>query len=162
MAASTHWVASTPLHLEDVDSDALLDSLGDEVAREILIAGKRGAVTAEELADRCDVSESTIYRRLDRLNELGLVERCNPLLSASKGSYRTRIDGVSIRIDDDDMQVEQGPSDCTEEAIETVLDVVDVQHVSYDADDELVDVQFRLDSELFDLFMQAYGRSQDR
>jgi predicted DNA-binding transcriptional regulator YafY len=162
MAASTHWVASTPLQLEDVDSDALLDALGDDVAREILVAGKSGAVTAEELAERCEVSESTIYRRLDRLNELGLVERCNPLLSASKGSYQTRIDGVSIRIGEDEMQVEQGPSDCKLDAMETVLDVVDVQHVSYDAEDELVDVQFKLDPELFETFMRVYSRSNDR
>jgi DNA-binding transcriptional ArsR family regulator len=162
MAASKQWVASTPFPLEDVDSDELLDVLGDEVAREILVAGKRGAVTAEELADQCEVSESTIYRRLDRLNELGLVERCNPLLSASKGSYQTRIDGVSVNIGEDDMHVEQGPSDCTQDAVETVLDVVDVQQVSYDAESNLVDVQFELDPDLFETFMSVYGRQRDR
>lgn len=162
MAASTHWVASSSLLLEEVESDELLDALGDEVAREILVAGKQGPVTAEELADSCDVSESTIYRRLDRLNELGLVERCNPLLSASKGSYQTRIDGLSLSVDEDGIGIEQGANDSEIDAVETVLDVVDVQQVNYDAEEELVDVQFEMDPELFETFMSVYSRKRDR
>ncbi|SFR36634.1 ArsR/SmtB family transcription factor [Halogeometricum limi] len=161
MAASTHWVASTSLLLEEVESDDLLDALGDEVAREILVAGKQGPVTAEELADSCGVSESTIYRRLDRLNELGLVERCNPLLSASKGSYQTRIDGLSLAVDEEGISIEQGPNDSKLDAMETVLDVVDVQRVNYDAEDDLVDVQFKLDPELFETFMRVYSQKRD-
>ncbi|ADQ69359.1 HTH domain-containing protein (plasmid) [Halogeometricum borinquense DSM 11551] len=147
--------------MEEVESDDLLDALGDDVARKILVAGKQGPVTAEELADSCDVSESTIYRRLDRLNELGLVERCNPLLSTSKGSYQTRIDGLSLAVDEEGIRIEQGPSDSTIDAMETILDVIDVQRVNYDAENELVDVQFNLEPELFETFMGVYSRKRE-
>jgi hypothetical protein len=46
--------------------------------------------------------------------------------------------------------------------METVLDVVDVQHVNYDAEEDLVDVQFKLDPELFETFMSVYSRKRDR
>lgn len=69
---------NTTVVLDDVDdpegsAQAVLDALDDRSNRTIL-----GALddprTARELADRCDVSTSTVYRTLGQLSEAGLVE----------------------------------------------------------------------------------------
>jgi predicted transcriptional regulator len=48
--------------------------LNDEHVRTILAATSAEPRSAAELGERCDVSESTIYRRVDRLTDAGLVE----------------------------------------------------------------------------------------
>lgn len=137
-----------------------LDALGDEIAREILIAGMERAVTAEELATRCAVSESTIYRRLDRLNDLGLVERCNHLVSGSdaKSAYRTVVDGLTVRVDGDGMRVDWDPADPLASAVETVMEAIDVEHVNYEAESNKVDVRFTLEDEQVRTFATLFGR----
>lgn len=52
----------------------LLALLTDEHAREILEAIRDSAEPARVLAERCDASRATVYRRLARLREAGLVE----------------------------------------------------------------------------------------
>ena len=47
--------------------------LEDDVSRTILGATSVDAMSASELAERCDVSEPTVYRRLDELREADLV-----------------------------------------------------------------------------------------
>lgn len=53
--------------------DDLLDTIGDEYARQILAALGQEARTAKELAEKCDISLPTVYRRLERLGEHDLV-----------------------------------------------------------------------------------------
>ncbi|MFB6151740.1 MAG: ArsR/SmtB family transcription factor [Haloarculaceae archaeon] len=55
------------------DSEAVLALLGDEYVREILAATSREQRSAKELAERCDVALSTVYRRLETMQEQGLV-----------------------------------------------------------------------------------------
>ena len=50
---------------------ALLD---DEHVRTILAATSESPRSAADLGERCGISESTIYRRVDRLTDAGLVE----------------------------------------------------------------------------------------
>ena len=137
------------------DGTAVLDALGDPVSRDILAAGADGTVTVDELTARCDVSESTIYRRLDRLSELGLVERDNLV---AKGAYRTTMDGLCVRPEESGVQVERAPGDSLADAISVVLDALDVHCVEYDATDRTVDVSFGLDRGTFQTFLGLYGR----
>lgn len=53
---------------------AVLDLLEDEYTRRILEALADGASPACELMDACDASRATVYRRLNRLQDHGLVE----------------------------------------------------------------------------------------
>lgn len=53
---------------------AVLRLLHDEYARGILTESSTEPMSATELADACDASLSTIYRRVDELDELGLLE----------------------------------------------------------------------------------------
>lgn len=52
----------------------LLLALADEDCQAILEATAEVALSAPELADRCDIARSTAYRKIDTLTRLGLVE----------------------------------------------------------------------------------------
>lgn len=134
---------------------AVLDALGDPVSREILTAGRDGTVTVDELAARCEVSESTVYRRLDRLSDLDLVERDNLV---SKGAYRTTMDGLCVRPSGEGFDVERAADDDFADAMAIVLGALDVKHVEYDAEGRTVDVRFGLDEEAFRTFLGVYAR----
>jgi DNA-binding transcriptional ArsR family regulator len=58
---------------EPDDSDALVELLGDEYTRDILTALSAEPASAAALVDRLEMSRATVYRRLDRLREHGLV-----------------------------------------------------------------------------------------
>ncbi|WP_136591692.1 ArsR/SmtB family transcription factor [Salinigranum halophilum] len=141
------------------DAAAVLDALGDAVSREILTAAAGTPVTVEDLAMVCDVSESTVYRRLDRLNTLGLVERCNPLVSETKGAYRTTMRGLYVAVDDSGIAVEADEltTDALAAAMRLVIDAVDVRRLSYDRDDRTVDLTLSLADGDFETFLKLYA-----
>ncbi len=56
-----------------VDFDAALDVLSDEYACRLLAALEEGPRGARSLAESCDMSRATAYRRLERLESLGFV-----------------------------------------------------------------------------------------
>lgn len=56
------------------DPDTLFDVFGDELARHILVLASEGPLSAEDLAEHCDASLPTIYRRVDTLEELDLLQ----------------------------------------------------------------------------------------
>lgn len=145
----------------DADADAVLDALGDAVSREILVAAACSPTTVEELALTCGVSESTVYRRLDRLNSLGLVERCNPLTFESKGIYRTTLRGLHVAVDDSGFSVETDdpPADALARSMRIVIDTVDLRRLSYDRDDGTVDLTLSLTDDDFETFLRLYADS---
>lgn len=53
--------------------ETIMNVLGDDCARRILCETSKEPQSATELADRSNVSQQTIYRRLDQLLEAGLV-----------------------------------------------------------------------------------------
>ncbi|GGN98469.1 MULTISPECIES: ArsR/SmtB family transcription factor [Haloarcula] len=59
---------------EDADLSTVVDLLDDDHARTILVATSAEPRSASELSDRCGVSVSTIYRRVDRLTAADLLE----------------------------------------------------------------------------------------
>ena len=65
--------ASTGQEVSGVDFDAALDVLSDEYACRLLAALEEGPMGARNLAETCDMSRATAYRRLERLETLGFV-----------------------------------------------------------------------------------------
>lgn len=57
----------------DWDPETVFDVLGSELARRILALGEIKPCSAEELADYCDASKPTVYRRLNVLQEYDLL-----------------------------------------------------------------------------------------
>lgn len=58
---------------EECDAADVAALLDDAVARTILTETRETAMSASTLSDRCNVSTPTVYRRLERLRECGLV-----------------------------------------------------------------------------------------
>ncbi|SEO22473.1 Helix-turn-helix domain-containing protein [Halogranum amylolyticum] len=141
-----------------VDSTAVLDILGDAVAREILRLGKQRVVTVEEFAAQCDVSEATVYRRLRQLHDLGLVEKCTQFEAGivTKGAYRTTMDSVTVRVSEDGIATESGSDDEFADAIRTVRQTIDLDGVQYDPKENSVQVSFTLDDDTFRTFLDQY------
>ena len=64
---------------EEPSLETVVGLLDDEYARSILAATRTEPMSATELADHCDASLSTISRRLESLENAGLVrERTRP------------------------------------------------------------------------------------
>ena len=59
---------------EDPALGDLLELLSDEYAREILAATSVKPMSANQIADRCEMSLPTVYRRVGRLQEFDLIE----------------------------------------------------------------------------------------
>lgn len=59
---------------ETVDAEELLSLLGDEYTRSVLEVLAETPLSGSDLVDRTGFSKATVYRRLDRLEEAGLVE----------------------------------------------------------------------------------------
>ncbi len=91
----------------DEDADELFALLDDEYARSILIATSVEPLSADALAERCDASEPTIYRRIDRLETFDLVESTQQLDPDGHHykTYAARLERVTIDLDDGDLTV---------------------------------------------------------
>lgn len=111
---------SDPVDPDPLDDDPdALELLVDEHARAILAATSEATLSAGELAERCDVSRQTVYRRLERLDAAGLVaERTRPredgghetVYAATFERATVELDGGSIAVD-----VERREPDPTDE-----------------------------------------------
>jgi predicted transcriptional regulator len=99
--------------LADATGDALLESLGDDASRSILVAATERPMTAKELTERCAVSPTTVYRRVNGLVERGLLEKRVALDAGAsqhtvyeptfaRADLRLTADGVRVRTFDDD------------------------------------------------------------
>lgn len=87
---------------EDPAPGDLLDLLSDEYARDILAATSARPMSAQQLAEQYDMSEATVYRRVDRLQEQGLLKEQNvPRTSGNHYSvYVATLSEVSVELDD--------------------------------------------------------------
>lgn len=82
-----------------LDGEEVLELLADEYARRILQAAAGESVGAQQIAETTGISKPTVYRRLERLEEAGLVT--SELLMASDGNhysqYRTVLERMSVQ-----------------------------------------------------------------
>lgn len=86
---------------EEWEADDILHAITDENARQILALARLDPVSAEELADRCEASLPTIYRRIDELLEYGLLEE-QVRLDPEGNHYRvfeTDVERISLLIE---------------------------------------------------------------
>ena len=88
--------------------EQLLAVLGDDLAREVLRHVAEEPLPASVLADRLEVARSTVYARLDRLEDAGLVEAS--MSYHPDGHHRRRftprLDELRVSLDDGDLRVD--------------------------------------------------------
>lgn len=87
----------------DLSSSELLELLGDSYTREVLMALINGAQSANDIIQETDVSKVTAYRRLNRLEELGLLT--SEVVLDPDGHhyarYRVCCAEISVRLDEE-------------------------------------------------------------
>ncbi|MFC6940304.1 helix-turn-helix domain-containing protein [Salinirubellus sp. GCM10025818] len=90
------------------DDEELYALLDDEYARRILVETYGDARSAEALSDACDASESTIYRRVERLRERDLIEGIQRLDPGGHHHevYAARLERVTVELTDDGLVVD--------------------------------------------------------
>lgn len=81
------------------DVFALLD---DEYARRILEATNRSPMSARQLAAELDVSRSTVYRRIERLEAVDLLSESTEVDPDGhhRSRYRAELDRVTVDLED--------------------------------------------------------------
>lgn len=91
----------------DHDAGDLLVLLEDEYARDILIATRDTSLSAPTLADELDASRSTIYRRVERLQNHDLLEVSQQLDPDGhhREVYRARLERVTFKLTSDGFTV---------------------------------------------------------
>lgn len=87
---------------EDWDLEEVLELLSDEYARSILAATSTEPMSAKALSERCDASLPTVYRRIERLQEHGLIEE---RVQVDEGGhhrevYSARLAAFSLELED--------------------------------------------------------------
>lgn len=96
--------------LDREDAETALGLLVEDSVREALQTVDSQALSVKEIAERCDVSGPTMYRKVNVLEELDLLEaetRIDP-----NGNhvtvYRSNVDRVDVSLDpgEDDLDVE--------------------------------------------------------
>lgn len=72
---------------EERDPDAVFEALCSNYAREILVAAEDEPRSAQHLAEQCDTSLPTVYRRVNALVEQNLLEEVTRI--AADGNHYT-------------------------------------------------------------------------
>jgi DNA-binding transcriptional ArsR family regulator len=88
---------------ESGDIDSVLSVLEDENCRAILEATSTDTLSAQEIADRCDIALSTTYRKLEELNEAGFLKEQLRLSTTGKhtSEYTVQVEDITVSIDSD-------------------------------------------------------------
>lgn len=82
------------------DLDELLAVLEDADCRAVLEATGEEALSAKEIGERCDIPSSTVYRKIERLTEAGLLEEGLRIRTSGKhtNEYSRRVDHIALTI----------------------------------------------------------------
>lgn len=98
------------------DAEMVLDTLGDDTVRTIL-ESLTEPMTASELSEACDVPLSTMYRKLDQLEEASLVEEMTEIRTDGQHTTRYARNFVAVMVDLDEDERLAATIDRPEEAI---------------------------------------------
>jgi predicted transcriptional regulator len=96
----------TPI-VDDRSIEEILDTIGDQHARHVLAAISREPKSAKDLAEECEMSLPTVYRRIEMLNEYDLLTERT--LVADDGNhykvYESNFESTVISLQDDEYRV---------------------------------------------------------
>jgi len=99
--------------------------LHDEYARSLLAATSHEPMTAPALRDQCEMSLSTVYRRLEELERCGLVR--TEVIPDSDGDHRKEyeaaLDELLVSLDDGQFEVSVRTDTATAEYADAFTDL---------------------------------------
>lgn len=106
----------------EITSEAVVSAMANEHDRRILAATQEEPVDAQTIIEETGISKSTVYRRLDRLQEMGLLETADGRLRNGHAvdRYQARAKSISLHVRDGTIEAtwtgareEDAPSDLT-------------------------------------------------
>jgi predicted transcriptional regulator len=104
---STLFFARKEWFVDERSIEDILDTIGDEHARRVLAAISKEPKSAKELAEECDLSLPTVYRRIEMLDEYDLINART--LVADDGNhykvYESNFESTVISLEDDEYHV---------------------------------------------------------
>ena len=85
----------------------VLDVIADEYALNILTETEQEAKSAKDLTETCDASETTVYRRIERLKSHGLIKERLEIdrNGHHRKLYNATLEGLSINVEDGSVTV---------------------------------------------------------
>lgn len=104
-----------PMFLQDqttrITADAVLDALANPHDREILALAQDEPVTAQGVIQRTGIPKSTVYRRIERLTERGLLQASDGRLHNGHvvDRYRASIQQLSLSVSDGQVHADWEP-----------------------------------------------------
>lgn len=104
---TSEGVAPEPAASQDrsgaVDIDLVLDLLSDEYACELLSKLDADPQGAHELVEKCEMSRPTVYRRLQRMTEAGIVDsrQSSTATGRQRTEYKLVVDAVDFHVHPD-------------------------------------------------------------
>lgn len=110
---------------EDCPPDEVFALLDDEYARSLLSATSHEPMTAPELIEQCEMSKSTVYRRLNELEKCGLVKavRVPDLDGNHRKRYEAQLDELVVSLDQGDFKVDLQTTTRTQEFADAFTDL---------------------------------------
>lgn len=92
---------------EDCPPAELFSLLDDEYARAILLRTSVEPMTAKALSEACDASLPTVYRRVERLTDAGLLTERKEFRDEGRhySVYEARLERFAVEIVDGEMNV---------------------------------------------------------
>ena len=89
--------------IPEVDAGTVLSALDDDGCRRIIEEVASESLTAPEISSRCDIPQSTTYRKVERLADAGLLEESIRIRSSGKHAteYRKSFDDVTVSVPGD-------------------------------------------------------------
>lgn len=93
--------------MEQPETDTVLEVLADEYARDILTRTEQEPMSAKELTEVCDASETTIYRRIDQLRSLGFLTETLQIDQQGhhRKLYKTTLEGLAVEVSEGTVSV---------------------------------------------------------
>ncbi|MFB6242862.1 MAG: ArsR/SmtB family transcription factor [Halobaculum sp.] len=93
---------------EDGDGKSVVDLLSDDYAWQILETTSEEAKSVKAISDACGADRSTIYRRLERLEEADFVDDQQELDPDGHHykSYAANLEAVTVRLEEEGFDVE--------------------------------------------------------
>ena len=93
--------------MAEPDLEEVLDLMSDDCARDILAYTSQQPLSVPDLVDRCDASERTIYRRLEQLQSLGLIEERMQLDPDGhhRNVYETGLETINMTLEDGEYEI---------------------------------------------------------
>lgn len=90
------------------EADNVFDVFGSEVARQILALASHQPLSATELAEQCEVSEPTIYRRIHALQEHDMLDEQTEVDDEGHHykQFRTTLEEARFRVDDGQFDID--------------------------------------------------------